>query len=457
VNASERTSSLNTASLKSASILVIDDEEGMRHFITKVLEPHCKRVMQAASAKEAGALMDNHHFDLLMIDNLMPEQTGLDWLAEQRKLGLFSDAIMMTAYADVETAVLALRTGVADFLVKPFRASQVVNAIASVLDKKYLRRDNDLLRYALASETQQNNPRLLGTSLAIAGVSDLLKKLAGVKTPVLFTGESGTGKEIAARALHAMSDRHAKPFVAVNCATLIAENGVDQLFGKIGPTGEVQEGLMQLADGGVLFLDEVAELPDPIQAMLLRVLEDYKLRPISASRDVALDLRFMFATNVDLGLAVAEGKFRRDLFHRINIMGVEMPPLRERREDIFELASMFMDQFSVEVGRQPLRLDEETLLHLTRHNWPGNVRELRNLVERSVILGAFPSEFQGGGQADGATAAQTLDLVIQRHILSTLDRCNGNRAETARRLGVSRKTIDRKMMEWGDDILSPKS
>jgi DNA-binding NtrC family response regulator len=436
---------------------VIDDEEGMRHFITKVLEPHCKRVMQAASAKEAGALMDNHHFDLLMIDNLMPEQTGLDWLAEQRKLGLFSDAIMMTAYADVETAVLALRTGVADFLVKPFRASQVVNAIASVLDKKYLRRDNDLLRYALASETQQNNPRLLGTSLAIAGVSDLLKKLAGVKTPVLFTGESGTGKEIAARALHAMSDRHAKPFVAVNCATLIAENGVDQLFGKIGPTGEVQEGLMQLADGGALFLDEVAELPDPIQAMLLRVLEDYKLRPISASRDVALDLRFMFATNVDLGLAVAEGKFRRDLFHRINIMGVEMPPLRERREDIFELASMFMDQFSVEVGRQPLRLDEETLLHLTRHNWPGNVRELRNLVERSVILGAFPSEFQGGGQADGATAAQTLDLVIQRHILSTLDRCNGNRAETARRLGVSRKTIDRKMMEWGDDILSPKS
>jgi DNA-binding NtrC family response regulator len=285
----ERTSSLNTTSLKNASILVVDDEEGMRHFITKVLEPHCKRVMQAASAKEAGALMDIHHFDLLMVDNLMPEQTGLDWLSEQRKLGLFADAIMMTAYADVETAVLALRTGVADFLIKPFRASQVVNAIVSVLDKKYLRRDNDLLRYALAAETQQNNPRLLGTAVASAGVSQLLKKLAGVKTPVLFTGESGTGKEIAARTLHAMSDRRAKPFVAVNCATLGSENGADQLFGKLGPTGEVQEGLMQLADGGVLFLDEVAELPDPIQAMLLRVLEDYKMRPISAARDVALD------------------------------------------------------------------------------------------------------------------------------------------------------------------------
>jgi len=453
----ERTSSLNTTSLKNASILVVDDEEGMRHFITKVLEPHCKRVMQAASAKEAGALMDIHHFDLLMVDNLMPEQTGLDWLSEQRKLGLFADAIMMTAYADVETAVLALRTGVADFLIKPFRASQVVNAIASVLDKKYLRRDNDLLRYALAAETQQNNPRLLGTSVAIAGVSDLLKKLAGVKTPVLFTGESGTGKEIAARTLHAMSDRRAKPFVAVNCATLGSENGADQLFGKLGPTGEVQEGLMQLADGGVLFLDEVAELPDPIQAMLLRVLEDYKMRPISAARDVALDLRFMFATNMDLEQAVANGKFRRDLFHRMNIVGVKMPPLRERREDIFELASMFMNQFSVDVGRQPLRLDDETLLHLTRHNWPGNVRELRNMIERSVILGAFPPEFQGGGQADGAAAAQTLDLVVQRHILTTLDRCNGNRAETARRLGVSRKTIDRKMMEWGNDVLSPKT
>ncbi|MGB1442329.1 MAG: sigma-54-dependent transcriptional regulator [Paracoccaceae bacterium] len=453
----ERTSSLNTISLKNASILVVDDEEGMRHFITKVLEPHCKRVMQAASAKEAGALMDIHHFDLLMVDNLMPEQTGLDWLSEQRKLGLFADAIMMTAYADVETAVLALRTGVADFLIKPFRASQVVNAIASVLDKKYLRRDNDLLRYALAAETQQNNPRLLGTSVAIAGVSDLLKKLAGVKTPVLFTGESGTGKEIAARTLHAMSDRRAKPFVAVNCATLGAENGADQLFGKLGPTGEVQEGLMQLADGGVLFLDEVAELPDPIQAMLLRVLEDYKMRPISAARDVALDLRFMFATNMDLEQAVANGKFRRDLFHRMNIVGVKMPPLRERREDIFELASMFMNQFSVDVGRQPLRLDDETLLHLTRHNWPGNVRELRNMIERSVILGAFPPEFQGGGQTDGAVAAESLDLVVQRHILTTLDRCNGNRAETARRLGVSRKTIDRKMMEWGDDVLSPKT
>ncbi len=453
----ERTSSLNTTSLKNASILVVDDEEGMRHFITKVLEPHCKRVMQAASAKEAGALMDIHHFDLLMVDNLMPEQTGLDWLSEQRKLGLFADAIMMTAYADVETAVLALRTGVADFLIKPFRASQVVNAIASVLDKKYLRRDNDLLRYALAAETQQNNPRLLGTSVAIAGVSDLLKKLAGVKTPVLFTGESGTGKEIAARTLHAMSDRRAKPFVAVNCATLGAENGADQLFGKLGPTGEVQEGLMQLADGGVLFLDEVAELPDPIQAMLLRVLEDYKMRPISAARDVALDLRFMFATNMDLEQAVANGKFRRDLFHRMNIVGVKMPPLRERREDIFELASMFMNQFSVDVGRQPLRLDDETLLHLTRHNWPGNVRELRNMIERSVILGAFPPEFQGGGQTDGAVVAESLDLVVQRHILTTLDRCNGNRAETARRLGVSRKTIDRKMMEWGDDVLSPKT
>jgi len=453
----ERTSSLNTTSLKNASILVVDDEEGMRHFITKVLEPHCKRVMQAASAKEAGALMDAHHFDLLMVDNLMPGQTGLDWLSDQRKLGLFADAIMMTAYADVETAVMALRTGVADFLIKPFRASQVVNAIASVLDKKYLRRDNDLLRYALAAETQQNNPRLLGTSVAIAGVSDLLKKLAGVNTPVLFSGESGTGKEIAARTLHANSDRRAKPFVAVNCATLGVDNGADQLFGKLGPTGEVQEGLMQLADGGVLFLDEVAELPDQIQAMLLRVLEDHKLRPISAARDVALDLRFMFATNVDLEQAVANGIFRRDLFHRMNIMGVEMPPLRERREDIFELASMFMNQFSVDVGRQPLRLDDETLLHLTRHNWPGNVRELRNMIERSVILGAFPPEFQGGGQADGAAAAETLELVVQRHILTTLDRCNGNRAETARRLGVSRKTIDRKMMEWGDDVLSPKT
>ncbi len=428
---------------------------GMRHFISKVLEPLSKRVMQASSAKEATTLLDAHHFDLVIIDNLMPEKNGLEWITEQRKLGLFADVILMTAYADIETAIEALRLGVADFLLKPFRANQVVNAIAGALDKRFLRRDNDLLRHALGFDAQQQNLRLLGTSLPIREVSSTLTKLATVATSVLFTGESGTGKEVAARTLHSISDRRSSPFVAVNCAALSEEGAIDQLFGRVDAQDRVHEGLMQMADGGVLFLDEVAELPLTVQAALLRVIEDKKLRPRGASRDVTLNLRFFFATNRDLQTEVEHGRFRSDLYHRINVVELRMPPLRDRREDVVELANMFMTQYCAEIGRAPMDLDQETLLNLTRHTWPGNVRELRNVIERSVILGDFPAEFKGEGEIYGAAARESLDLVVQRHILTTLDECNGNRAETARRLGVSRKTVDRKLQEWGKEAMSP--
>lgn len=435
--------------LAAASILVVDDEPGMRNFLTKTLTPRCKRVEQARSAAEASDILDRAHFDLVILDNIMPGTTGLDWLGEQRRVGFFAETILITAYADLDTVIQALRAGVADFVLKPFRANQILNAVARTLDRKYLRRENYLLKHALSESGTTARGRLMGKSPAIAEIRDMLNRVAPLPTSVLFTGASGTGKEIAARTLHGLSDRAENPFVAVNCATISPDHIAEELFGEIEGGERRKDGLLLHAEGGTLFLDEIAQLPDQVQATLLRVLEDHRIRPAGAEREIPLNLRFLFATNADLEQAVAEGRFRADLFHRINVLNIAMPALKDRSEDIVELAAVFMSEFSRTLGLPALDLNEEVLLKLSRYDWPGNVRELRNLIERSVILGEFPTEFSGAGEVTGAEAIETLELVEQRHILNVLDACDGNRAEAARRLGVSRKTVDRKCAAWG--------
>lgn len=434
--------------LKFASVLVIDDEPGMRNFLIKILEPRVKRVEQARSTEQASEVLDRAHFDLVILDNIMPGKTGLEWLEEQRQVGLFADAIMITAYADLDTAIQALRTGVADFVLKPFRANQILNAVARALDRKYLRRDNFLLKHELSESGQAAKGRLLGNSPAIQAVRDVLTKVAPMPTSVLFTGESGTGKEIAARTLHGLSDRAREPFVAVNCAAISHEHLAEELFGVVEGERRRKDGLFLHADGGTLFLDEVAQLPEQVQAALLRVLEDQRVRPLGAEREIPLNLRFLFATNSDLKAEAEAGRFRADLYHRINVVNVTMPRLTDRSEDLVELAALFMSELSKSLGLPALDLNENVLLKLSRYDWPGNVRELRNLIERSVILGAFPDAFASDGAMTDAQAIETLEMVEQRHILSVLDACNGNRAEAARRLGVSRKTIDRKCAAW---------
>ena len=434
-----------SGTLAGASILVVDDEPGMRNFLVKTLGPRVRRVEQAASPAEATQRLDEGHFDLVVLDNVMPGKTGLDWVAEQRRKGFFADVVMITAYADLDTAIAALRAGVADFVLKPFRANQIVGAVARTLDRKYLRRDNALLRRQLDAE---NGARLVGSSAAMAAVRDMLDRLAPLSTPVLFTGGSGTGKELAARQLHLLSDRRERPFVPVNCAAIPPDRIAEELFGAVGQGDRLKPGLLLLANGGTLFLDEVAQMPPRLQAALLRVLEDQRVRPVGAERELPLNLRFLFATNADLRQAVADGSFRADLYHRINVLGIEMPPLKDRSEDISELATLFMAHFAAQLGMPALELDDQTLANLRRYDWPGNVRELKNLVERSVILGAFPEGIAGSGTVSGPAALEDLELVTQRHILHILDLCDGNRAEAARRLGVSRKTVDRKVVSW---------
>ncbi len=440
------------AGLELCSILVVDDEPGMRNFLVKILGPRCKRVEQAANVEEASRLLDNNHYDIVILDNILPGKSGLEWLREQRQVGFFADAILITAFADLETAIQALRAGAVDFVLKPFRSNQILNAVARSMDRLHLQRENYLLKYELSADATAGRGRLLGNSKEISDIRETLQRVAPLPTPVLFTGDTGTGKEIAARTLHAMSDRSDKPFVPVNCASFSPEVIANELFGNVqndpSQAHGRQDGLLLYASGGTLFFDEIAEMPLSLQATLLRVIEEMRIRPFGSQREVPLNLRFIFATNADLPSAVEQGKFREDLYHRINVLNVRMPTLRERISDLPELAAMFMKKLSHELRVPPLPLTEQVLLKLSCYDWPGNVRELRNLIERSLILGEFPPEFSGGDEDDTDAAPDSLQAVERRHILTVLDACGGNRAEAARRLGVSRKTIDRKCAMW---------
>lgn len=444
---------LNQAPWKQYSVLVVDDEPGMLSFLQRALTPRCSVVDTAASVEQAEPLLRRRLYDLIVLDIALPGRSGIDWLHELRAEGYAGDVVLMTAYADLDTAIDALRAGAADFLLKPFSLVQALNAIQRCFERSLLIRENFVLRREV-SERAADIEGLVGRSEVMRAVCDRLKRIAPTPATVLLSGESGTGKEVAARAVHRMSNRANGPFVPVNCAAIAAELIESELFGHVKGafTGAQQsrEGLFYYARGGTIFLDEIGEMPPAAQAKLLRVLEERRIRPVGSEQEVPVDVRVIAASNRDLKAEVAAQRFRQDLYYRLQVVEVTLPSLHERPEDLPLLVEHFISQLAPYLDVPRLALNARTLARMAAYEWPGNVRELKNFVERSLILGWFDLGPEPKASALPAGASdESLETVEKRHILAVLAACEGNKSEAGRRLGVSRKTLDRKCQAWG--------
>ena len=427
----------------------------MRNFLVKTLVPRCHAVMSAASAEEGDELLREHRFDLLILDISLPGKNGVAWLKELRELGFSGEVILITAFADLETAIEALRAGASDFILKPFRVPQILNAVKHSHERARLARENFVLRRGVPP-TGPANSALVGRSPALQALRAAIDRLAAVNSTVLLQGESGTGKELVARELHARSARAHGPFVPINCAAMSPELFESELFGHAkgafpGAT-RAHDGLFYYAQGGTLFFDEVGELPLPVQAALLRVIEDLKIRPVGSRQLVPVDVRIIAATNRRLQDAVTAGRFRPDLYYRLQVVELALEPLRRHKEDIPELVDHLMHELARPLGLEPITVDAGQMRFLQDYDWPGNVRELRNLVERSLILGQlnvsalYPSLPEPPAPAvGGITDLHTLEKL---HIQQVLDSVQGDKTRAAQLLGVSRRTLERRVAEW---------
>ena len=440
-----------------AAVLVVDDEPGMLSFLLKALAPRCGWVHGAGSAEEAQALMARHRIDLVILDIALPGMSGIELLRWMPSHSQSCEVVLISAFADLDTAIEAIRAGASDLLPKPFRLTQVLNAVRQGLERARLKRENWLLRRNLS----QNLPPadgLVGRSIVIKGLQAALQRVAAVDSTVLLTGESGTGKEVAALSLHRLSPRALAPFVTVNCATTDPSQLEAELFGQ-GGSLPPRDGLIVCAQGGTLFLDQIGELPLSLQATLLRVLEDHRLRPVGSEQAIPVDLRVVAASNRSLPALVVGGRFRADLYYRLQVVEIALPPLRAHKEDIPDLVAHFVMTLAPRLGVAPIEVSTDEMRFLQQHDWPGNVRELRNLVERSLIVGALnvSALYQSLARAERTVRAPALpvpgepvdlETLERRHILAVLDSVGGDKTRASQLLGISRRTLERRCAEW---------
>ena len=443
-----------------ATVLVVDDEPGMRNFLVKTLGPRAGQVLEAGSAEDADELLRRHRFDLVILDITLPGRSGLDLLRELREQGNPCEVVLITAFADLDTAIEALRAGASDFLLKPFRVTQVLNAVQHGLERARLRRENWVLRRSLRERTPAADA-LVGRSIVIKGLRAALVRMAQVDSTVLLTGESGTGKELAALALHRLSPHAAAPFVPVNCARMSTDTLESELFGQVGGGAERHDGLFVYAQGGTLFLDEVNELPLPLQATLLRALETRRIRPVGGEQEIPVEARIVAASSQPLRDRVDRGLFRDDLYWRLQVVEIKLPPLRSHKEDIADLVAHFVATLAPQLGVLPIEVTDTEMQYLQQYDWPGNVRELRNLVERSLIVGALNvSALYQSQQRQDATRTRPMPLdgvtdlhtLEKRHILAVLDSVAGDKTRAAQLLGISRRTLERRFADWHDTV-----
>lgn len=440
--------------LKHRSILVLDDEPGIRNFLVKGLGKYLGLIESADCFETADELRQRCHFDLIIADIKLPGGSGVDWVKSLRESGCTTSVIFITAHAHLNIAIEAIRAGAADFIIKPFRMDQIITAIDRCVERQDIKRENFVLRRQV--DKIFNASGIVGSSEVMTNLCDVIKRVAPMPSTILLEGESGTGKELAARSIHDLSERNGI-FVPVNCGAISAELLESELFGHVKGafTGahQAREGLFSHANGGTLFLDEIGEMPLAMQAHLLRVLEEKTIRPVGSNQEVPVDVRIIAATNRKLDNLVSDGDFREDLFFRLNVLNLQIPPLRERLDDLAVLCQHLIDNISASLGIKPALISEQELGLLSAYNWPGNIRELKNVIERSLLLNRAPSSCVTGDTP--ATTPQlsnsiSLELaeVEKQHILKILAMESGNKSAAARLLGVSRKTLERKVALW---------
>ena len=441
-------------------ILVVDDEAGIREFLADALEMAGHEVSAAASAEEAARALDQRSFDLVFTDLRMPGKDGMWLLRKVRGEQPEVEVVVLTAHGSVDTAVEAMKLGAFEYLQKPIAGPDELCLVAArALEQRRLR-DAE----TRAERTDPGAPRLGHGDPAMVPVVQALEKVARTSATVLLLGESGTGKELAARTVHALSDRRERPFMAVNCAAITETLLESELFGheKGAFTGanERRRGRIELAEGGTFFLDEVGELRLELQAKLLRVLQERRFEPVGGTRTIEVDVRWIAATNRDLKQMMAEGRFRDDLFHRLAVFPIRLPPLRERPADIIPLARDLVKRIAPELKLRQLTLSEAAEQELLRWHWPGNVRELANVLERAAILseGAViqPDHIwleSGGGapaaDTGGEAEVKTLAEMEKDAIARALRAVSGNRRRAAELLGIGERTLYDKLRRYG--------
>jgi DNA-binding NtrC family response regulator len=435
-------------------VMVVDDELAMRESLAGWLEKEGYSVECAADGLQALEVMGRERQDLCLVDIKMPGMDGLELLHRIKDEHPDSQVVIITAYGSIESAVQAMKSGAEDYLLKPFDPELLMMLMRKLLKHRTLLEENRSLKERLKEQERGGWGDLVADSVAMRRVLDLVKEVAPSDSPVLITGETGVGKEMVARALHAAGPRAYGPFVPLNCGGQSESLLESELFGheKGAFTGAVRtrRGRLEMADGGTLFLDEVGEISPKMQVDLLRVLEDKNFSRLGGNQTVASDFRLVSATHRDLAALVRSGDFRQDFFYRINVISVQVPPLRERPEDIGLLAHYFLERYVRETGKPVEGITPEALALLTSYTWPGNVRELKNVMERAVVIARQPlvdrgdlTFLQPGG--DGAPDLVTLKQMETRHIQRVLDAHQGNVTRAAQTLGIDRRTLTRKL------------
>lgn len=440
---------------KMPNILVVDDEASIRESLKDWLMEDGYSVALAIDGEDAILRVEASQYDVILLDLKMPGIDGLETMRRIKEISPDSEVLMMTAYAAVDTAVLAMKEGAFDYLVKPFDPDEIELQIKKILAHKEVILENILLRKRLEEQTQYDE--IIGKSPAMQEIFDLIDRVAPSDSTVLITGESGTGKELVAKAIHGNSSRCYMPFVAVNCGALPDSLLESELFGyeKGAFTGadHAKRGRFEMAQSGTILLDEIGDISLKTQVDLLRVLQQKEISPLGSESPIEVDVRILAATNRDLDASIKKGDFREDLFYRLNVISIHMPPLRERKEDIPLLANAFVKQQCMKMNREIVKISPPALRQLMDYHWPGNVRELENIIERALVIGAgkeIMTDDLPFSRTDArvSDSPKSLKMMERAHILRILELTEWNISKAAREMDIDRQTLYNKMNKY---------